>query len=176
MKKRFLYDDQQRRDFRERLESIRREVLREVPGCAIASDQNYREYDLAVDFCEDVTRLPREQVLQIQAIFQRHGAHAKISSIHVNGWFGDFDKVTTTRLFIAEELGLDLDGDNEQFAFVGDSPNDEPLFSSMSNSIDVANIREFGDLLTTRPRYITSAAGGAGFAELVTALITAAAE
>jgi HAD superfamily hydrolase (TIGR01484 family) len=174
MKQRFLYDTQQRRDFRKRLEVIRQEILQEVPGCAVASDQNYREYDLAIDFCEDVTRLPRNQVLRIRELFERHGAHAKVSSIHVNGWFGDFDKVTTTRLFIAEELGLDLEEDNAQFAFAGDSPNDEPMFASMVNSVGVANIRELADLMSTMPRYITRQKGGDGFAELVAALLESA--
>ncbi len=174
MKKRFLYDEWQRRDFRQKLEVIRQEILQEVPGCAIASDQSYREYDLAIDFCEDVTRLPREQVLRIRELFEQHGAHAKVSSIHVNGWFGDFDKVTTTRLFVAEELGLDLERDNAQFVFAGDSPNDEPMFTSMVNSVGVANILELADLMETLPRYITRQAGGEGFAELVAALIEAA--
>lgn len=173
MKKHFLYDEQQRHDFRQQLEVIRQEILQEVPGCAIASDQSYREYDLAIDFCEDVSRLPRQQVLRIRELFEQHGAHAKVSSIHVNGWFGDFDKVTTTRLFIAEELGLDLERDNAQFAFVGDSPNDEPMFASMINSIGVANIRELADLMESLPRFITRQAGGEGFAELVATLIEA---
>ncbi|MBC8478362.1 MAG: HAD-IIB family hydrolase [Candidatus Delongbacteria bacterium] len=173
MKKHFLYNEAERREFRQRLELIRRELLAEVPGCAIATDQNYREYDLAIDFCEDVEQLPRDQVLRIREIFQRHGAHAKISSIHVNGWYGDFDKVTTTDLFITEELGLKLAEDNNSFAFVGDSPNDEPLFQSINNSIGVANIMELTDLMDFLPRYITSQKGGEGFAELVTALIEA---
>ncbi len=29
-------------------------ILRAVPGCALASDQHYRETDLAIDYCEDV--------------------------------------------------------------------------------------------------------------------------
>ena len=35
------------------------EILQAVPGAAIAADQRYRETDLAIDFCEDVPRLPR---------------------------------------------------------------------------------------------------------------------
>ena len=53
--------------------------------------------DLAIDFCEDVPPLPRADIERIVAIFERHGAHAKVSSIHVNGWFGDYDKLTTSR-------------------------------------------------------------------------------
>ena len=82
---------------RRRLEAVRADVLREVPGAGIASDQPYRLADLAVDFCEDVPPLPMSDIERIVAIFERHGAHAKVSSIHVNGWFGDYDKLTTSR-------------------------------------------------------------------------------
>ena len=76
---------------------------------AIASDQPYRLADLAIDFCEDVPPLPRADVERIVAIFKRHGAKAKVSSIHVNGWFGDYDKLTTTRAMMAELFGVDLE-------------------------------------------------------------------
>ena len=72
-------------------------VLAEVPGRRVASDQAYRDADLAIDFCEDVPPLPQEAVDRIAAIFERFGATAKISSIHVNGWFGSYDKLSTTR-------------------------------------------------------------------------------
>ncbi|MDP2361144.1 MAG: HAD-IIB family hydrolase, partial [bacterium] len=88
MARHFLYDGATRARFRVRLEAVREEILRRVPGAGIASDQAYREYDLAVDFCEDVPRLPLEEAQRIKAIFEEHGATAKISSIHVNGWFG----------------------------------------------------------------------------------------
>ena len=38
-----------------------RRILAEVPGCALASDQLYREADLAIDFCEDVAPLARRR-------------------------------------------------------------------------------------------------------------------
>ena len=68
-------------------------MLAGVPGCAVAADQAYREADLAIDFCEDVPPLPMSSAHAIQAIFEAAGATAKISSIHVNGWFGNYDKL-----------------------------------------------------------------------------------
>ena len=59
-----------------------------MPGCALASDQHYREADLAIDFCEDVPPLPRADVDRIVALMEAEGMTAKVSSIHVNGWFG----------------------------------------------------------------------------------------
>lgn len=174
MERHFLYDDATRAEFRARLAVIRELILHEVPGCAVASDQAYREYDLAIDFCEDVPRLPRDQVLRIQALFAEHGATAKISSIHVNGWFGSFDKLTAARAYLTDHLGLDPDSESTQVccAFAGDSPNDEPMFSFFRrNSTGVANLLDFSDLLEHRPAWITLSRGGAGFAELVDHLL-----
>ena len=84
-------------------------ILAAVPGAAISADQLYREADLAIDFCEDVEPLPPEAVDRIVALFEAAGAVAKVSSIHVNGWFGAYDKLSMARRFVADVLGLDLD-------------------------------------------------------------------
>jgi hydroxymethylpyrimidine pyrophosphatase-like HAD family hydrolase len=168
----FLYDDATRAGFRERLESVREDILRRVPGAGIASDQSYREYDLAVDFCEDVPRLPLEEAQRIQAIFEEHGATAKISSIHVNGWYGDFDKVRAARSYLQDFAGLDPDRDRDRCAFSGDSPNDEPMFGWLEEtSVGVANLRDFLHLVKSRPAYLTEGRSGAGFAEFITRLV-----
>ena len=73
---------------RRKLEALAERILKEVPGAAIASDQLYREADLAIDFREDVEPLPPEAIDRIVALFPEAGAVAKVSSIHVNGWFG----------------------------------------------------------------------------------------
>ena len=109
--RRFLVDDATRRTNRGRLDELAGRILAEVPGCALASDQLYREADLAIDFCEDVVALPDAEVARIVALFEAAGCTAKVSSIHVNGWFGRYDKLTMTRLFLAEALGIELDAD-----------------------------------------------------------------
>ena len=40
--KRFRYSDTERAEFRARLDAVRETILRAVPGCAVASDQPYR--------------------------------------------------------------------------------------------------------------------------------------
>ena len=50
-----------------------------VEGCAVASDQAYREADLAIDFCEDVPALPKASVEQIVSLFEKAGAVAKVA-------------------------------------------------------------------------------------------------
>ena len=158
-------------DNRARLDALAQEVLRDVPGCALASDQPYRATDLAIDYCEDVPPLPMEAVQRIAFLMQQAGLMAKISSIHVNGWLGDYDKLSMTRVLLAERFGLDLDACNARVVFAGDSPNDAPMFGFFQNSVGVANVRRFDALLSSKPKYVTSASSGAGFAELAAHLL-----
>jgi len=171
--KRFLLPEDERVANRARLESLRGEILDKVPGTALASDQLYREADLAIDFCEDVPPLPWPEVDRIVDLFTAAGATAKVSSIHVNGWFGTYDKLTMTRIMAAECFDLDLDRDKEHFVFVGDSPNDAPMFAFFPHAVGVANLRQFEDRLDAHPSYITHKPCGAGFAEIAQALIAA---
>ena len=171
--KRFLLPDDVRAANRLRLEAVRDRILSEVPGTALASDQHYREADLAIDFCEDVPPLPAAEVDRIVALFEAAGATAKISSIHVNGWFGTYDKLGMTRILLREVFGIDLDGAREEFVFSGDSPNDSPMFGFFPHSVGVANVRDFTDRLAAPPAYVTNARGGAGFVELADALLAA---
>jgi HAD superfamily hydrolase (TIGR01484 family) len=171
MRRVYAASPEQRAEWRARLDGIAAEVLRAVPGCAVAADQPYRELDLAVDYAEDVEPLPLEAARRIEAAFRARGARAKVSSIHVNGWFGDFDKLTTAKRYLREELGIDPEGERERVLFVGDSPNDEPMFSFFPRSAGVATVRRFAALLGTFPAYVTRAGGGEGFAELVDAVL-----
>src|SRR5215207_3260739 len=127
--KRYVVDEDQRTVRSLRMEGIAERILREVPGCAIASDQAYREADLAIDFCEDVKPLPRESVMRIVELMEGEGLTAKVSSIHVNGWFGGYDKLSTTRLMMREDFGIDIDRERDSIVFAGDSPNDQPMFA-----------------------------------------------
>jgi HAD superfamily hydrolase (TIGR01484 family) len=158
---------------RRRLRALQKRILTEVAGCAIAADQAYRETDLAIDFCEDVPRLPKEAIDRIVELFEAAGATAKISSIHVNGWFGSFDKLSMTRRLMAEVFDIDIEKENGAFVFTGDAPNDSPMFGFFRNAVGVANVRDFRDRLTAEPAYVTRKRGGAGFAEVVAALLAA---
>ncbi len=123
--------------------------------------------------CEDVPALPRAAVDRIVEIFAKHGATAKISSIHVNGWYGSYDKLTMTRRFLAEAMSIDMDANREAMVFVGDSPNDAPMFDFFPRSVGVANVLDFADDLRHKPRYVTKARGALGFVELADALLAA---
>ncbi|NLF84506.1 MAG: HAD-IIB family hydrolase [Lentisphaerae bacterium] len=156
---------------RVRLDAIRQRVLAAVPGCAVAADQAYREADLAIDFCEDVPPLPLEAATAIREIFEEAGATAKISSIHVNGWFGDYDKLSMTRVLFREVFGEDLDAVRRQVVFCGDSPNDVPMFAFFPHAVGVANVRIFAADLASLPAWVTPSKGGFGFAEMVRVLL-----
>jgi HAD superfamily hydrolase (TIGR01484 family) len=173
LQKRFLDDEATRAEKRARLKRLGETILAEVPGAALASDQLYRESDLAIDFCEDVTPLPAASVDRILALFEAAGCTAKISSIHVNGWFGDYDKLGMSRRLFEEVFAIDLDRRRDEFVYAGDSPNDQPMFAYFPHAVGVANVRDFIDRLKDKPRYVTPSRGGAGFAELAAALLTA---
>jgi HAD superfamily hydrolase (TIGR01484 family) len=164
--RRFADDEPTRRANRVRIVAIGERIVAAVPGCALASDQRYRESDLAIDYCEDVAPLARDAVDRIVALMRAEGMTAKVSSIHVNGWFGDYDKLSMTRNLLAEAFGIGLDAERERFVFVGDSPNDAPMFAYFPNAVGVANVREFTDRIAALPAYVTRAEAGAGFAEL----------
>jgi len=171
--KTFQMSDDVRAENRKRLEAVRAEILGAVPGTAVASDQYYRETDLAIDYCEDVARLSAADVGRIVEIFESAGATAKVSSIHVNGWFGDYDKLTMTGRMLADCFGINIEAEKDRLAFAGDSPNDAPMFGFFPHSAGVANVRQFENQLASEPAYVTEAAGGAGFAEFARALCDA---
>jgi HAD superfamily hydrolase (TIGR01484 family) len=173
MTRRFWRGEEERRRDRERLQALAPAILAAVPGARVAADQAFREADLAIDWREDVPPLASEAVDRIVALFEGAGARAKVSSIHVNGWFGDFDKLAMARVLMGEAFGVDLDRKRASFVFVGDSPNDAPLFGHFPNSIGVANVQAFLDRLRPPPAFVTQAPGGRGFAEVAGVLIAA---
>jgi HAD superfamily hydrolase (TIGR01484 family) len=165
----FAKSAQERAVDRKRLSALREKILAEVPGAGIASDQDYRIADLAVDFCEDVDPLSAESIRRIVALFEQAGASAKVSSIHVNGWFGRYDKLTMTERCLKELFQIDIAQANATIVFVGDSPNDAPMFDYFENSVGVANVREVD--LASPPKWVTPSRSAKGFAELVRHLL-----
>ena len=173
LRQRFLADDATRAANAERLKLVAAEILQAVPGCALASDQFCRVADIAIDFCEDVPALPKSEVERIAALMRAAGMTAKVSSIHVNGWFGDYDKLGMARLLMRERYGVDLDAQRERYAFIGDSPNDEPMFGYFPQAVGVANVAEFAADMMHPPAYVTTGRGGDGFVEMAQRLLKA---
>lgn len=157
----------------QRLESVRDAILARVPGARVSADQSYRETDLAIDIAEDVPRLDETAIERIVAIFEDHGATARVSSIHVNGWFGDYSKLSMTRRMMSEFFGVDLDAAKSAYAFIGDSPNDAPMFDYFPTAVGVANLRDLAHRCPSLPKWITEAPRSRGFIELAEAILAA---
>lgn len=170
LQRRFLQSIEERAENRRKLDHLAKEILQAAPGCALASDQPYRELDLAIDFCEDVPPVAdREATIdRILDCFGRAGATAKASSIHVNGWFGSFDKLSGFQRLITE---LNLPGGKEDWAYIGDSANDAPMFAHFPLSVGVANVDAFLPRIPVWPKYRTEGEGGHGFAQLINRIL-----
>jgi HAD superfamily hydrolase (TIGR01484 family) len=155
-----------------RMQQIGQRILLEVPGTLLAQDSAGRETDMAIDHSE-FTHLPPEKIAQVVNIMQAESMTATVSSIHINGWFGDHNKLTGARWAVEQLFGRDLDAEMDSWAFVGDSTNDQLMFEAFPNAIGVANVRRFAAQLAHLPRYITDAERGAGFAEVAQAVLSA---
>ena len=155
-----------------RLHAAATRVLREVPGSTLAQDSAGRVTDIAVDHGE-FARLDGAQIARVVEVMRAEGMNATVSSIHVNGWFGDHDKFSAAHWMLRRLFGRDLDAEIGRWIYVGDSSNDQVMFGAFPLSVGVANLRRFAAELHTWPAYITQAERGAGFAELVQALLAA---
>lgn len=155
-----------------KLFALRSRIEKEFSGVRFASDQAYREFDLAIDFCEDVSPWEESEVARLVQVCESEGAIAKISSIHVNTWFGKYTKIEGIEKFLAspaaKKLGLP---EMENLIFAGDSPNDEPMFATFTESVGVANVKKYLPSMKSPPKYITEGEAGLGFAELAKFLL-----
>ena len=172
MLRRYFFSQKQRREDRRKLEKLKHTILQKVPGAQVSADQVYREADLAIDFCEDVPPLPQVAIDKIVYLFEQAGAQAKASSIHVNGWFGTYDKLTMTQRLLDDVFNMSMDQAKDQVLYIGDSPNDCPMFAFFPHSVGVANILAFKGRLEFEPAWVTAKSGGFGFAEMVEILLS----
>lgn len=156
-----------------KLASLRRKLEKAFPRMQVASDQAYREYDLAIDFCEAVKPWPRKKIDSLVELCKKAGAQAKVSSIHVNAWFGKYDKFSGFQHWVKKGCpGLSTAPlKYDEWIFIGDSPNDEPLFESFHRSVGVANLKRFLDDIRSKPTWMTEGESGDGFAEMAEKLI-----
>jgi HAD superfamily hydrolase (TIGR01484 family) len=173
LSKKYQQSEPERHENFSRMQQVATRVLREVAGAELAQDSGGRETDIAIDHSE-FTHLPPERIDEVLHILRSEGMTASMSSIHINGWLGNHNKLQGARWAVHELLGRDLDREMErQWVFIGDSTNDELMFEAFPHSIGVANVRRFEAQLTHLPRYVTPGERGAGFAEMVAALLAA---
>ena len=166
-----MYHEQAIPNDHKTLSLIQQRILTEISGARMASDQFARMFDLAFDFNEEEPHLSLEDAVQMQHISEEEGAVAKISSIHVNVWMGKYTKLSMATLWLQQQKDYHDEKERESVLFFGDSPNDEPMFEHFPQSVGVANIAEYQQLMSHLPRYITTGMGGYGFAEGVDLLL-----
>ena len=153
------------------LHEIKKTILKNVSGSALASDQDYRHTDLAIDFAEDVATLSSNKIKEIVTIAENAGAIAKVSSIHVNCWIGSHNKLSTSLTTLEQVFGVSNSNIQNEVLFIGDSPNDSMMFDYFNKSVGVANVMDFIKELDKPPKYITLNHSGEGFVELANSLL-----
>jgi len=153
-----------------RLQAVAQRLLREVPGAKLAQDSAGRETDIAIDHSE-FTRLPPGQIAQVVQIMQAEGMTATVSSIHINGWYGEHNKLSGARWIVQQLYQRELDAELAQWAYVGDSANDQLMFQHFAHSVGVANVADLLDRMEHPPTWVTRASSGAGFVEFAQHLL-----
>ena len=156
----------------QRMQAVARRLLREVPGATLAQDSPGRETDIAIDHSE-FSHLAPAQIAQVVQIMRAEGMTATVSSIHINGWYGSHNKLSGARWIVQQLYQRELDAELAQWAYVGDSANDQVMFQHFAHSVGVANILGVAGQLSHRPRYVTVAERGAGFAEVAATVLAA---
>ena len=150
---------------------VRDQVMHDVPDVKVSADQVFRSSDLAIDYREDVGPAGKDTVDHICRIARHHGANCKVSSIHVNCWYGDYDKLSCLKLFLSDTTGVPFDRMQNRILYIGDSPNDAPMFRALTHTVGVANIQVFLADIDHPPRYVTCGESAAGFCELVSLIL-----
>jgi HAD superfamily hydrolase (TIGR01484 family) len=171
-RKYYLQDAPTRASNQLKMSKVLATILQTVPNARVSQDSSGRETDIAIDHSE-YAFLDAQDIAKVVHIMQENGMTATVSSIHINGWYGEHNKLEGARWIAHTLLGRDLDTETNAWAYVGDSTNDQAMFAHFINSIGVANIKVFEKELQHFPRYITPSERGEGFAEVVDALLLA---
>jgi HAD superfamily hydrolase (TIGR01484 family) len=156
-----------------RIQQVAKLVTSQIPSIEVSKDGAGRETDLAFDYNEFANLSP-ETVQQVVDLLKAQGMETSVSSIHIHGCFGHFDKWSGAEWIVRELFQRELANELDKWVFVGDSGNDQPMFQHFTHSVGVANIRRFEAQLTHLPRYIAPSERGAGFAEVVKCLLNIA--
>ena len=161
-----FHDSEKHSEYRNRLDLLFQELQSRFPDIKLASDQQFRLWDLAIDIAEE-SKVSMETSLKIVKYCRDKGARAEMSNIHVNIWFGDYNKENMS-LRVLEDFGLK----KESAVYVGDSPNDSPMFRYFDLSVGVNSVMKYRDIMQHHPIYVTQNDGSKGFVELVEYIIS----
>ena len=154
----------------QRLDALSQRVLARFGDVVLSADQLARRCDVAFSVGEH-RQLPRERIDALLAFIEAAGFATSESSIHVHALGGRWGKADGIARGWQAVRNAPLDP--SRWVFVGDSPNDATAFAWFPHSVGVHNVREHLGKLQHRPRYVTHASRGQGFAEVVDWLLNA---
>ncbi len=167
----YIHPSIDRSEYAERREALIAAVTEAVPKAKLSSDQFARLYDIAFDHSSEPPYLSEDEIAQVVAVCRAKRAVTAVSSIHVNAWFGGFDKWGGTYTFFKAVLGIEEAELIERSCYCGDAPNDQVMFNRIPLSFGVGNVRKTAHQMEILPQYIALERGGEGFAEIVDALL-----
>lgn len=149
-------------------------VLSQVASARLAVDNIGRVYDVAFDLVEDGKPVSESDAARIRTILESEGLTVAQSSVHINAWFGSFDKATMVNRYLLDIEGVSLNAASHSVLYIGDSRNDAEMFNRAGVSVGVANVQLVLDALDKvgmAPDFITDGEMGAGFCEVADRLI-----
>jgi hypothetical protein len=136
----------------------------------LALDQDFRQYDLAIDIGEGVSPWSPGRIQEALAFIQQAGFQASASSVHINIWRGDISKPGMFAKWMQQQgQKLDL----TEWIYLGDAANDAAAFAFFQQTVAVANFKKYQDQVKTLPQYITTQEMGMGFREVGARLLAA---
>lgn len=168
----YLDNARDRAVYYDRMQTMLLHIENAVPGAVRARDSHQRECDIAIDHNE-FNHLPRERVLQCMTILLAAGMQATVSSIHINAWYGQHNKLKGAAWILDKLWGINLQKTLGRWVYIGDSTNDQAMFERLPLSVGVANIRHFLPDMQHLPAFLTPHERGVGFAELVDHILAA---
>jgi hydroxymethylpyrimidine pyrophosphatase-like HAD family hydrolase len=84
---------------------------------------------------------------------------------------GNYNKLSMVESFLGNHFGWKAGDGDREVVFVGDSPNDEPMFARFPLACAVANVSRYKALIRRLPAYVSSMECGDGFAEIAEAIL-----
>ncbi len=136
------------------------------PGIEESDDNRFR----LTDWTFDVQNLSDQTLEKMAHLCADQGWSFTYSTVQCHIKPAHQDKAIGLQQVLTHHLSQSYQAN--QVLTIGDSPNDESLFNPayFPYSIGVANLAEYRDRLTHLPTYVTLAAEGRGFCELVAEL------
>ena len=84
----------------------------------------------------------------------------------MNVWYGNYNKLDMS-LKILDEWNLK----EHECMYIGDSPNDSPMFNHFSFSVGVKSVLKYKDIMDYFPSYLTTRDSSEGFEELTNLIL-----